>query len=83
MSESMNPENAEISPKQSSDLQALTLSNMRREWGKMLQEQRRTSLLQDSAKAQALRGQEALLVEIAEEEMAHQTQLSVLLHLHL
>ena len=33
--------------------------------------------------AQALKGPEALLAEIVEEEMAHQTQVSVLLHLHL
>ena len=49
--------------------------------------QRRPSLLQDSteaqAQAQALKGQEELLAEIVEEEMAHQTQLSVLSHLHL
>ena len=44
--------------------------------------QRRASLLQDSVGAQALKGQEALLAEIVEEEMAHQTQVSVLLHLH-
>ena len=45
--------------------------------------QRRASLLQDSAEAQALKGQEALLAEIVEEEMAHQTLVSVLSHLHL
>ena len=45
--------------------------------------QRRASLLQDSAEAQALKGQEELLAEIVEEEMAHQTQVSVLSHLHL
>ena len=45
--------------------------------------QRRASLLQDSAEAQALKGQEELLAEIVEEEMAHWTQVSVLLHLHL
>ena len=39
--------------------------------------------LQDSAEAQALKGQEALVAEIVEEEMAHQTQVSVLMHLHL
>ena len=62
-----------------------------REWGKMLQElrgcrkelaQRRVSLLQDSAEAQALKAQEALLAEIVE-KVAHWTQVSVLLHLHL
>ena len=36
-----------------------------------------------SFKAQALKVQEALLAEIVEEEMAHQTQVSVLSHLHL
>ena len=45
--------------------------------------QRRASLLQDSPEAQALKGQEVLLAEIVEEEMAHQLQVSVLLHLHL
>ena len=44
---------------------------------------RRASLLQDSAEAQALKGQEELLAEIVEEEMAHRTQVSVLSHLHL
>ena len=58
--------------------------NVTRAWG--LQEelaQRRASLLQDSAEAQALKGQKVLLAEIVEEEMAHQTQVSVLSHLHL
>ena len=45
--------------------------------------QRTASLLQDSAEAQALKGQEELLAKIVEEEMAHWTQVSVLLHLHL
>ena len=45
--------------------------------------QRRTSLHHDSAEAQALWGQEALLANIIEEEMAHQTQVLVLSHLHL
>ena len=45
--------------------------------------QRRASLLQDSAEAQALKGQEELLAEIVKEEMAHRTQVSVLSHLHL
>ena len=92
MSGSMNPENMELGPKQSSAMQALALSNIEEGIGQNvtraqgLQEefvQRRASLLQDSAEAQALKGQEALLVEIVEEEMAHQTQVSVLLHLHL
>ena len=72
-----------------STLQALALSeieegmshNVTRAQG--LQEeltQRRASLLQDSAEAQALKGHEELLVEIVEEEMAHRTQVSVLSH---
>ena len=44
---------------------------------------RRASLLQVLVEAQALKGQEALLAEIVEEEIAHGTQVSVLLHLHL
>ena len=88
----MNPENAEISPKHSSALQALALSNIKGGMGQnvtrpqgLLEElaQRRASLLQDSVEAQALRGQESLLAEIVEEEMAHRTQVSVLSHLHL
>ena len=80
----MNPKNAEMNPKHSSTLQALALSNIKgmgqnvtRAQG--LQEelaQRRSSLLQDSAAAQALKGQEALLAEIVEEEMAHQTHVT-------
>ena len=35
--------------------------------------QRRASLHQDSAEAEALQGKEALLANIIEEEMAHQT----------
>ena len=88
----MNHENAEMSPKHSSALQALALSNIKEGIGQNvvraqgLQEelaQRRASLLQDSAEAQALKGQEELLAEIIEEEMAHWMQLSVLSHLHL
>ena len=88
----MNPENMELSPKQSSAMQALALSNIEeRMWQNVtraqgLQEelaQRRASLLQHSAQTQALKGQEALLAEIVEEEMAHQKQVSVLSHLHL
>ena len=45
--------------------------------------QRRASLHHDSAEDQALQGKEALLANIIEEEMAHQTQVSVLSHLHL
>ena len=88
----MYPENAELSPELNSALQALALSDMEEGMGhnvtraQGLQEelaQRRASLLQDSAEAQALKGQEELLAKIAEEEMAHQMQVSVLLHLHL
>ena len=79
----------EQSPKMNSALQALALSDIEEGMGhnvtraKGLQEeltQRRASLLQDSAEAQALKGQEELLAEIVEEEMAHQTQVSVLSH---
>ena len=75
-----------------SALQALALSDIKEGMGhnmtraQGLQEelaQRRASLLQDSAEAQALKGQEELLAEIVEEEMAHWTQVSVLSHLHL
>ena len=88
----MNPENTEASPKLNSALQALAFSNIEEEMGhnvtraQGLQEelaQRRASLLQDSVEAQALKGQEELLAEIVEEEMAHWMQVSVLLHLHL
>ena len=87
----MNTEK-EFSPKMNSALQALALSDIEEGMGhnitraQGLQEelaQRRASLLQDSAEAQALKGQEELLAEIVEEEMAHQTQVSVLSHLHL
>ena len=88
----MNLKNAEMSPKHSRALQALTLSNIKEGMGNNvtraqgLQEelaQRRASLLQNSAEAQAVKGQEALLAEMVEEEMAHWTQVSVLSHLHL
>ena len=88
----MNPESAELIPKHSNTLQALALSNMKEGMGhnvtraQGLQEelaQRRASLLQDSVEAQAVKGQEELLPEIVEEEMAHWMQVSVLLHLHL
>ena len=71
---------------------ALALSNIEEGMGhnveraQALQEelvQRRASLHHDSVKAQALQGQEALLANIIEEEMAHQTQVLVLSHLHL
>ena len=88
----MNPKNAKMSPEHSSALQALALSNIKEGMGhnptraQELQEelaQRRASLLKHSAEAQALKGQEELLAEIVEEEMAHQMQVSVLSHLHL
>ena len=87
----MNTEK-ELSPEMNSALQALALSDIEEGMGhnvtraQGLQEelaQRRASLLQDSVEAQALKGQEELLAEIVEEEMAHQTQVSVLSHLHL
>ena len=82
----------EQSPEMNSALQALALSDIEEGMGhnviraQGLQEeiaQRRASLLQDSAEAQALKGQEELLAEIVKEEMAHWTQVSVLSHLHL
>ena len=75
-----------------SALQALALSDIEEGMGhnvtraQGLQEElakRKALLLQDSAEAQALKGQEELLAEIVEEEMVHQTQVSVLCHLHL
>ena len=45
--------------------------------------QRRASLQHHSTEAQALQGQETLLADIIEEEMAHQTQVLVLSQLHL
>ena len=77
----------EQSPEMSSALQALALSEIEEGMGhnvtraQGLQEeiaQRRASLLQDLAEAQALRGQEELLAEIVEEEMAHQQDLTLL-----
>ena len=71
---------------------ALALSNREEGMGhnikraQVLQEdlsQRRASLQHHSAEAQALQGQEALLADIIEEEMAHQMQVSVLSQLHL
>ena len=85
----MNPEQVEPS---FSSPSALALSNMEEGMGhnaeraQALQDelaQRRASLHQDSTEAQALQGKEALLAKIIEEEMAHQTQVSVLSHLHL
>ena len=77
---SMNPEQLELS---SSPTSALALSCIKEGMGhnaervQELQEelaQRRASLHQDSAEAQALQGKEALLTDIIEEEMAHWTQ---------
>ena len=71
---------------------ALALSNMEKGMGhnikraQALQEdiaQRRASLNHHSAEAQALQGQEDLLANIIEEEMAHRMQVLVLSHLHL
>ena len=85
----MNPEQREPS---FSPPSALALSNMEEGMGQnieraqALQEdlsQRRASLQHQSAEAQALQGQEALLADIIEEEMAHRTQVSVLSQLHL
>ena len=88
----MNTEKVELIPEMNSALQVLALSDIKEGLGhnvtraQGLQEelaQRRASLLQDSTEAQALKGHEELLVEIVEEEMAYQTQISVLSHLHL
>ena len=85
----MNPEQVEPSFPPPS---ALALSNMEEGMGhnaeriQALQDelaQRRASLHQDSAEAQALQGKEALLAGIIEDKMAHQTQVLVLSHLHL
>ena len=85
----MNPEQREPS---FSPPSALALSNMEEgvgqdiERAQALQEdlsQRRASLQLQSAEAQALQGQEALLADIIEEEMVHRTQVSVLSQLHL
>ena len=85
----MNPEQREP---EFSPPSALALSNMEEGMGhnieraQALQEdliQRRASLQHHSAEAQALQGQEALLADIIEEEMAHMTQVSVLSQLHL
>ena len=92
MSVSMNPKNMKLSPEQTSAVQALAPSNIEEGMGQNitraqgLQEefaQRRASLLQELAEAQALQGQDALLAEIVVEVMAHWTQVSVLLYIHL
>ena len=84
-----NPE--QLEPKYSPD-SALALSNIEEGMGhnaeraQELQEelaQRRASLHQELVEAQALQGKEALLATILEEEMAYQTQVLVLSHLHL
>ena len=86
---SMNPEQREPS---FSPPSALALSNMEEGMGHNIERaqasqenlsQRRASLQHHSAEAQALQGQEALLADIIEEEMAHRTQVLVLSQLHL
>ena len=86
---SMNPEQREPS---FSPPSALALSNMEEGMGHNIERaqalhedlvQRRASLQHHFAEAQALQGQEALLADITEEEMAHRTQVSVLSQLHL
>ena len=85
----MNPDQVEPSFYPPS---ALALSNMEEGMGHnaerapALQDelaQRRASLHLDSAEAEALQGKEALLANIIEEEMAHQTQVLAMSHLHL
>ena len=85
----MNSEQLEPSSSPASDL---ALSNIKEGMGhnaeraqELQQElaQRMASLHQDSVEAQGLQGKEALLANIKEEEMAHQTQVLVLSHLHL
>ena len=85
----MNPEQLEPS---SSPTSALALSNIEEGMGHNAESdqelqgelaQRRASLHQDPAEAQALQGKEALLADIIEEEMVHQIQVLVLSHLHL
>ena len=81
----MNPEQLKLS---SSPASALAFSNIKEGMGhnaERAQElaQQRTSLQQEFTEAQALQGKEALLANIIEEEMAHQTQISVLSQLHL
>ena len=85
----MNSEQLEPSSSQAS---ALALSNIEEGMGhnaeraqELQQElaQWRAPLHQGSAEAQALQGKEALLANIIEEEMAHQTEVSVLSHSHL
>ena len=75
----MNPDQLEPS---SSSASALAFSNVKEGMGhnaersqELQQElaQRRASLHQDSAEAQALQGKEAYMANIREEEMAHQT----------
>ena len=70
----------------------LSLSNIEKGMGQNVERaeelqqglaQRRASLEQELAQAQAFQGKEALLVNIFQEEMAHQTQVLVLCQLHL
>ena len=56
------------------------------EWAQGVQKdivQRRASWMQELGEAQDLWGKEALLVDIVKEEMAHQTEVSVLSQVHL
>ena len=86
------PEQPEPSSSQASTLQTLSLSNIEEGMGhnvKRAQElqqklaQRRAFVEQELAEVQALQGKEALLANIIEEKMAHQTQLLILSQLHL
>ena len=88
----MNPKQMELNPKQTSAIQALILSDMEEGMGQNVARaqrlqlevaQRRACLSQELAEAQALQGKEALLTDIIEEEIAHQTQVPVPSHLHL
>ena len=88
----MSPQQSEPCPSQASTLQAPSLSDIEEEMGhnaeraeEVQQElaQRRALLGQELRKAQTIQRKKALLVNIIEEEMVHQTQISVLSQLHL
>ena len=76
----MNPEQLEPSSSLASDLALSSIEEHTRHNAERAQElqekltQRRASLHHNSAEAQALQGKEALLADIIEQEMAHQTQ---------
>ena len=85
----MNPKQVEPS---FSPASALALSNMEEGMGHNIKRaqafqedlaQRRASLHHHSAEAQALQGQEDLLANMIEEEMAHRAQVSVLSQLYI